>query len=187
MGGVAQVSPLRLKYLDAVLATYQANTGQSLPVDIWTVHAYILNEEKGQWGAGIPTGFTETTGLEIDVNDHDNLDLFKEQVIAFRQWMLERGYRTTPLAITEYGVLIPEEYGFTPDRVQQYMLDTFAYLTTARDESTGLPSDNNRLVQRWAWFSMAYDVYPTSNLYDPTAQSLTNLGDAFQSYIHTLK
>lgn len=187
MGGVVQASPLRLKYLDRALDYYEKQYGAPMPVDVWTMHAYILREEKGNWGAGIPTGLSETTGWLIEPNAHGDLDWFKSELKAFRQWMAGRGYRDKSLVITEYGILLPAEFGFTPERVESYMLDTFNVLLQATDPEFGLGSDGNRLVQRWAWFSMSYDQFPTSNLYAPDQKSLTPLGRAFRDYISQLK
>jgi hypothetical protein len=187
MGGVAQASPLRLKYLESVLDIYAGRYREPMPVDIWTVHAYILREAKGEWGAGIPTGLSETTGTLVNVDDHDNINLFKGQVVRFREWMAEHGYRDVPLVISEFGILMPPELGFTPERVEAYMFATFDYLISARDSSTGLPSDGNRLVQRWAWFSMSYEPFPTSDLYSPTTTAFTDLGNSYRSYLLKLK
>lgn len=187
MGGVVQVSPLRLKYLDRALAYYQSQYGSPLPVDIWTIHAYILHEERNSWGAGIPTGLSDASGWLIQPSDHDNLATFKQEIIDFRQWMAQHNYRNKPLVITEYGILLPEDFGFTADRVRQFMLASFDYLIAATDPATGLPSDGNHLVQRWAWFSLAYAQFPTSNLYDPGQQTFTPLGQTYRQYIRHLK
>jgi hypothetical protein len=37
-------------------------------------------------------------------------------------------------------------------------------------------------VQRWTWFSLADDTYPTGNLIDRTNGSLTVLGQAHAQY-----
>jgi hypothetical protein len=50
MAGVAQPTPLGLAYLERVLLAYQEKFGEPMPVDIWTVHAFILREEAGSWG-----------------------------------------------------------------------------------------------------------------------------------------
>ena len=58
-----------------------------------------------------------------------------------------------PVWITEYGILLPEEYGFTTEQVEVYMLDSFDLFDTLRHDELGLAEDEGRLVQRWAWFS----------------------------------
>jgi Glycosyl hydrolase catalytic core len=187
IGGVVQASPLRLKYLDRALARYKSQYNAPMPVDIWTMHAYILREDPANWGAGVPVGLTDVAGWLIQPDEHDSLTTFQQEIKDFRQWMAANNYRDRPLVITEYGILLPADIGFTPERVQKFMVGTFDYLVTASDPALGLPSDNNHLVQRWAWFSMSYDQFPTSNLYDPTRQTFTPLGQSFRDYINRLK
>ncbi len=64
-GNIVQSTPLRLKYLDLVLQAYQSRYNTFMPVDGWGIHAFILNEEKGKWGADIPPGLDETVGMVI--------------------------------------------------------------------------------------------------------------------------
>jgi len=183
VGGVTQATPLRLAYLDRVLTAYQALYDEPMPVDWWTVHGFVLREERGNWGAGIPAGFVvETSDQLYQKAETGSVEIFKEQVIAFRAWMDERGYRDRPLAITEFGILMDPIYGFTPDVVSRYLLGTFTWLGEARDEHTGYPEDDNRLVQRWAWFSLYDPLYPTSNLVNLKADALTEIGGAFREY-----
>ncbi len=68
--------------------------------------------------------------------------------------MRDHGQRNKPLIISEYGVLFTEDRGFTVDRVNDYMTNTFRYLLYATDPDIGYPADGNRLVQRWLWFSL---------------------------------
>jgi len=183
VAGVAQGTPLRLAYLDRVLETYEEYYGKPMPVDVWTLHGYVLREERGSWGVDIPPGLNDDNGMLYEVSDHGRLDLFEAQIRAFRTWMEARGYRDRPLILTEFGILMPNDYGFPPDEVVDYMLATFDLLLTMRDEETGLPWDENRLVQRWAWFSLYDEVYPTSNLADLGEDRLTELGWAYREYI----
>lgn len=180
---ISATTPLRLAYLDRVLAEYQKRYQQPLPVDWWNIHAYVLREERKSWGIEIPPGFSENQGQLWEVSDHDRLDLFKDQIKLFRRWMLERGYRNTPLALTEFGILMPEDYGFPPENVKKYMQDTFQWLQNAQDEGTGYPGDDNKLVQKWAWFSLSYELYPAPNLADLKTNKLTGLGETFREYV----
>jgi hypothetical protein len=183
VGGIAQVTPLRLAYLDRVLASYQNQFGSSLPTDMWTIHVYSLREERDSWGVDIPPGFDQDHGELYEVADHSRLDLFEEQIRSFQGWMMDNGYRELPLAITEFGILMPSDYGFPPDLVQSYMLGTFDLMLTMQDEETGYPEDQNRLVQNWAWFSLASKEYPTSDLADLELGELTTLGQAFRDCV----
>jgi hypothetical protein len=154
IGGVVQPTPLRLEWLDQLLAYYQTTYGKPMPVDLWNTHVLILREEVGSWGAGIPVGLAETQGLLIGPEDNYNIDIFKQQVRDFRTWMNNRGQRNKPLVISEYGVLMPLAWGATPDVVNAFMSASFDFLLSATDASTGYPADSNRLVQRWLWCSL---------------------------------
>lgn len=103
--------------------------------------------------------------------EHDSIDWFTWQIVAMRQWMKEKGQQNKPLIITEYSVLFPyvedgaggcglrDEFGecFTPERVSNFMADTFDYMESATDPNLGYPRDNYRLVQQWMWFAFYYD------------------------------
>lgn len=182
IGGVSQVTPLRLQYLDEVLAAYEALVGSPMPVDVWNVHAFVLREERDSWGVSIPPGFDVDQGMLWEIEDHDNLELFQQQIVDFRRWMERHGQRDKPLIVTEYGILMPPEYGFPPEKVVEFMRASFDYLLNARDEAVGYPADDNRLVQRLAWFSLSDEGYPTGNLLDPATGQLTEVGQAFAEY-----
>jgi hypothetical protein len=183
IGGVTQPSPLRLRYLDAVLAAYQQQYGGPMPVDVWNVHNFVLREERGSWGVDIPPGIPDDSGLLYEISDSGNLEAFTQQVVAFRRWMADRGFRDSPLVVSEYGIPMPEDYGFTPDVVAGFLISTFDYFLTATDSNLGFPADGNRLVQRWCWYSLADTVYPTGNLFDPTSGHITALGKAWAEYV----
>jgi len=182
-GGIAMVSDLRLAYLDRVLEAYREQFGEELPTDKWNIHLYTLREERDSWGVEIPPGFDVDQGALWEITDHDRIDLFEAQIRSFRAWMFENGYRDRPLAITEYGILMPETYGFPGEAVQRYMLESFNSLLTLRDLDLGYPADEQRLVQQWAWFSLASERYPTSNLVDLEAGELTILGETFRDCV----
>ena len=183
VAGVAQASPLRLEYLDRVLQAYQTIYHEPMPVDWWTVHGFVLNEDRDAWGAGIPPGFTIDKGSFYREIDHANLVYFKRNVLAFREWMSDRGYRNKPLAITEFGILEMNIVGISPETlISQYLWDTFSWLDEASDEQIGFPFDGNRLVQRWAWFSLADSIYPISDLADLGEDEFSEIGLTFREY-----
>ncbi len=186
-GGIALPTPLRLAYLDDVLRIYQERYGEPLPADLWSVHLFILREEKDSWGIDIPPGMEATTGQLYEIADHGDVELVKMYVTAFRDWMAANGYGDRPLAVTEFGILLPQDYGFPPTLVQNYLTETFTYFLTATGEN-GLAADGGRLVQYAFWYSL-YDegAYPTGNLYDVPQGALTPLGQALIRFTDDLQ
>lgn len=182
IGGISQVTPLRLRYLEEIMAAYAAAYGRSMPVDVWNIHLAILREERGTWGVDIPPGMPADTGILYEIEDNGDVEILKKQVRMFRRWMAEQGFRDRPLIVTEFSVLMPEEYGFPFERVRAFMIAAFDFLMTATDQDLGYPADGNRLVQRWAWYSAADHLYSTGNLFDPDSGQLTALGEVFVAY-----
>jgi len=166
IGGVIEPTPLRLQWLDQVLAQYQTQYGRQMPVDVWNIHMQILRE-KGPWegctdcwGAGVPVGLEGVTqGRLYGIEDNADPSIFRQLVQEFRQWMKTHGFQNRPLIISEYGVLMPSDY-LAPTveegdaLVEQFMTETFDFMLTAADPGLGYPADGNRLVQRWLWFSL---------------------------------
>lgn len=125
------------------------------------------------------------------MQDNDNIELFKQQILLFRKWMFDRGYRNAPLYVTEYGVLMPDIYGFTMERVNAYMNKTFDFMLNTVDAVYGYPADGGRLVQRFSWYSTADKFRITGSdisgfngyLYDPDAgYQSTAMGDNYAAY-----
>jgi hypothetical protein len=186
-GGVSQPTPLRLRYLDAVLGAYRQQFGADMPADAWSVHNFILREERGSWGVDIPPDMPDDQGMRYQVDDNGSLDIFRRQIMGFRRWMAQRGYQDRPLIVSEYGILMPEDYGFPPERVAAFMTGTFDFFLTAVDPALGYPADDYRLVQLWCWYSLddLADHYPTGNLFDPQTQMLTLVGREWARYVRT--
>jgi len=194
IAGVVQSTPLRRRYLDMVLAEYEARYDQKMPIDVWTMHAFILPEDY-VWGASIPPGLEAFAGegMKYTIFDHNNLEIFKANVVAFRQWMSDRGYRATPLLVTEYGILLSPDHGFPYEKVRTFMVGSFDFFLSATDANTGYVADGNRLVQAWSWFSLNYPPYNEAtgaghngNLLEPDTGALLPLGQDFGAYIATL-
>ncbi len=181
IAGVAQPTPLRLAYLDRVLEHYQASHGEPMPIDLWTVHAFILREEAGSWGVGIPPGFNQTEGRLYEVADHGDLTIWQQNLVDFRAWMARRGYANRPLAVTEYGIIMPPDYGYPTETAARFMIDTLDFMGRAAGE-TGYPADGGRLVQWWFWYSVYDSEYHAPNLYDRASRDLTALGRVYAAY-----
>lgn len=183
IGGISQPTPLRLRYLDAVLAAYRERFSAPMPVDVWNIHNFILREERGSWGVDIPPGMSDERGILYEVDDSGNLQAFRQQIVDFRRWMVERGYAGYPLVVSEYGIPMPEDYGFPPERVAAFLRDTFDFFLTATDPVLGDPSDGYRLVQRWCWYSLSDVEYRTGNLFAPEDAQVTLLGKAWADLV----
>ncbi len=183
IGGLSQITPLRLAYLDRVWDFYQSLYGAPLPVDVWNMHAFILREDRAGWGVNIPPGFIiEQRGALWDVEDHDDLAIIEQQIRAMRAWMAAHGEQEKPLWITEYGILMPADYGFDAARVVAFLNGSFDLFQRLRDPALGLATDDDRLVQRWNWYSARDSRYPTGNLFDNYGRS-TDVGDAYWAYL----
>jgi len=191
IGGIVQPTPVRLEYLERVLAAYQAAYGAPPPADFWFVHAFVLNEAPGEWGAGLPVDAVtrpyQAAPEIIAPEEVDSLAIFARRLTAMRQWLADHGQRDRPLWVTEYGVLMPSDgslgyFGISPERTQAFMLGSFEYLQQAADPATGQPADADRLVQRWYWWTLSYDPRVSGGgLYDRRDGELfkTALYDAY--------
>lgn len=199
-GNIVQPTPLRLQYLDQVLASYAAANSAPLPVDGWAIHNFILNEvhctadmpnPDSCWGADVPPGSDALAGMVILPEDTGRMDLFVAQIERFRRWMADRGYRDRPLYISEYGQLLNADWGYTPAVVAQYLRDTYNYMLSATDPALGYPPDGGRLVQRFAWYANLTGAF-NGALYETTAPNggppfaLTDLGRTYQAYTAAL-
>jgi hypothetical protein len=191
IGGVVQATPLRLQYLDMILDEYEDLYGQMIPVDVWNVHGFILQEKKKSWGCQIPCGIEGVReGMLYSLDDHDNMTIFGQQIRDFRIWMKEHGERNKPLIVSEYGILMPESLGFDEPRVEAFMLATFDYFLDTKVSWLGYAADDNRLVQAWNWYSLDDEDFEGqeshSHLFDPDTKSLTALGRAYRDYTSSL-
>lgn len=197
-GGIVQPTPLRMEYLDIVLDTYTSLYGEPLPTDAWNIHTFILREASCAvypgdcWGAEIPPGITADHGVLYTLDDIDRLDIFQERIVQFRQWMQDRGYRDTPLIISEYGTVLPyydpgslyyDSRGepFTEARARDFMYGTFDFMLSASDQNLGYAADENRLVQRWLWYSLDDTSYGGA-LFDPLTLDPMQLGTDLGAY-----
>jgi len=137
-GSIVQPTPIRIQYLQRAIDKLIEKSGNNRAnamalIDIWSIHAFILNEHPYEWGAGIPVGFytypledvtfnripAECFTGEVYENDWSkaikitnfsetySIDIFTSRILQFRQWMNSIGERNKPLWITEYGSLLP--------------------------------------------------------------------------------
>ena len=186
-GGFSTMTPLRRQYVDWVLKSYERQFGKKLSADMWAVHSYVLREERGSWGVDIPPGMNNVQkGQLYEIEDHKNPQIAQALIREFRAFMNSRGYRQLPLVITEFGILMPPDYGFEPAVVSDYMKQMINYQLNAVDSKTGYSKDGNKLVQYWFWFTLVDDgsFEYVSDLYDPTKKSLTLMGKTYSAFLN---
>lgn len=140
-----------IELLDAIRAAYLSQYGEPWPVDVWNIHPYV---------------WTRPTVAE-------ELDDFRNQLSTFRDWMAGIGEQDKPLIITEYGLLNYHDEQWMID----YMLGSFDILLST-GHPNGMPSDEGRWVQRWAWFVNNNHVWSTGGDVQWTHCALYN-GDTF--------
>ena len=203
-GGIVQPTPLRLAWLDAVLATYKERYRTRMPTDGWHINTLILPEDASGAGAGIPAGVSEGAATAYGVTDAASIKILQAHIVAFRQWMADHGERGKPLILSGFGVsAAPSVLGGGDVRagdamVLDYMISGFDYLASARSATLGYPADDNRLVQRWLWhglYDAAYDP-ATGTGYagvlflprDPAnSNTMTGFGQAFATYMESIE
>ena len=110
-----------------IINAYQATFGKAMPVDYFTASGYVM----------------EKNGTDINV--------FKNQIVKFREFIANNGYQDKGLIIHEYGCAFK---GPSPADITDFMNKSFTFLMTARDQSIGCIHDDYRLVQKWAWFTL---------------------------------
>lgn len=204
VAGLVEVTPGRLQYLDIVWDTYAALYHEPMPVDVWNMHIYILPEVAGIANVALGTdpvlayglAFTHTSGVTnvYTFGDHDNMTVFDSQVRRMRQWMKDHGQQDKPLLLSELGLLydegVTDEFGknFTAPRAAAFLTRTYNYLATTTDTGLGMPSDGNRLVQQWVWFSTYHDPlgYISNLVMTNTGQvTFTTVGNRFRLNVAT--
>ena len=121
IGGVIQVTELRLQWLQRTWDEYKRLYGEPMPVDVWNAHFFAIREVSNSWGADIPAGLIDParrsgpdelrqTGEyagELDPAKHGDVEELKRQAYRFREFManLEPSQQDKPLIVTEYGLL----------------------------------------------------------------------------------
>jgi hypothetical protein len=202
-GGIVEVTPLRLVWLEEAMTHYEATYGAEMPVDVWNIHIQILQEgteDNPNAGAGVPVGINPADyGLvprDYVLPDTANPDIFKTMIWDMREWMATQGQQSKPLIISEMGVLMPSIYlvegGSEAERQErgdlriiQFMHDVLPWLESTTDPVVGMPTDEYRLVQRWLWFSLNGSDWSddnvrgfNGNLYDYETKEPTRFGYA---------
>lgn len=110
----------------------------------------------------------------------------RASVIAMRSLMAELGYGQAELWITGYGI---GDADIDVERISEVLATCTGWLTDSQSDplasTLGLARDDDRLVQRWAWFSLndPRDEFVASQLIDDSG--ITTLGTQYSSFIAT--
>ena len=160
-----------IEYVRDVLDNYELRFGEKMPVDVFTIDPYVYPPYE-------PT----------------NLNRFQEMVNRFRTMMVNKGYRDKELWLKEWGNLWYD--GYPPTSVAlgaRYANDTVNWLMITTSETTGMPSDDNHLVQRWAWFIYNngdeawncgdLDEEKYNRMYNAAANNLSQIGTKYKELI----
>ena len=191
-GGIVQPTPCRLEYLDIVWDTHQQTYGEPMPVDVWNIHAFILREVYGSWGASTPPGVDPGCAIDYPIRDGDSVGVLRNNLIAMRQWMKDKGEQNKPLIISEYGVLWPDWFAdedgrtFPPARVSHFMTQTFDLFLNETYPDIGYPEDDYRLVQVWSWYSLSDDQDYNGYLFHSDSKQISPMGQTYAAYTAAL-
>ena len=191
---IVQPSPVRIYYLELVIVEINRlliGTGKTISetFDLWTIHSFLLREVNGEWGTGLPPGISlgmldaDHQPLLLDYRDDTHsISLFRELIINFREWIHDKGFGDKPLWITEYGSLMPN-YLVPESETVTYMIETFNFLLSYQDPNIGYAGDENRLVQKWYWYSLNDSISSFGGtLYNRRISEETNVGRNFRQY-----
>jgi hypothetical protein len=140
--------------------------------------------------------------MDYSVDDGDDINILRDNMMAMREWMKEKGYQDRPLIVSEmkekgyqdrplivseYGALWPEWFApqFTPQRVSHFMTQTFDLFLYETYPDIGYPGDDYRLVQAWAWYSLSDQSYNGYLFYNGSKQ-ISPMGQAYADYTAAL-
>ncbi|MEA3346118.1 MAG: hypothetical protein U9Q78_07755 [Chloroflexota bacterium] len=147
--------------------TYQQAYGEPMPVDVWNIHAFVLREVYNSWEASTPSGVDPSCGIDYPIRDGDNIDIFRQNLIAFRQWLKDEDGRRFP-----------------PARVSHFMTQTFDLFLNENYPGIGYPQDDYRLVQAWAWYSLSDDQHYNGYLFHSESREISPMGQTYADYTH---
>ncbi|MBM4246896.1 MAG: hypothetical protein FJ148_24405 [Deltaproteobacteria bacterium] len=115
-----------LAYLAGVVAAYRKAYGVDIPADAFSATGHVLE------GNGV------------------DLAIFEAQIVRFRTFLADNGFREPEAIITEFGVAYGDP---TFEELAHFLSKTTAFLDQERNPDIGCTKDDDRLIQRWAWFT----------------------------------
>ncbi len=167
IAGLSMMTPGRLQYLDMVWDAYQEQFGETMPVDVWNAHLYILSEIRQEDGGNsdgkIALGTDPALAKKNPMGDpqiecpqeevycraeHDDMQIFDAQLLALRTWMKEHGQQNKPLIISEFSLLYPfVDYDDALQPTECFLMDEFGGCFTEERVSTFL----NKTMHYFEW------------------------------------
>lgn len=185
----------------------------SVPVDFMSGDTELLLALGRLDATGDPARCGNPQDQTYCFEEHDDLSIFEKQVRDMRSWMADKGLQHEPLILSEFGLLynyitdengqcefLMDEFGqcFDPPRVSDFLSGSFDFMYNMSDPAIGMPGDNNRLVQKWLWFSMYNNgvgdssnllipEYTDTSLYPPGSfNALSEIGQRFRTEVNSL-
>lgn len=153
-------------FLRETRAAYETLYGEKMPIDVYTMHAYMSDPPLKE--------------VQLLVDNK-------------RTIMKEYGDQNKPLIMTETGALTDAAHnpGFTTEQISDYMNQVFEYLATYTSEEYGCPDDDYRMVQKWAWFALTSaagsdaDYWDKTDLFDTggVTATITTVGETYAAFV----
>ena len=176
--GLSQITPLRLAYL-GVWEFYSETYGVGCRSTCGTC-MLCAAREAGDWGVDVPPGFERVAAGELwTIEEHDDLALVEEQVRRMRLDGGARPARQAPGSASTASSCPPITASTRLRRA--FLFGSYDLFNSLRDPALGY-ADDDRLVQRWVWFSAGYDLYPTGDLFTRDGRP-TGLMHALSAYL----
>lgn len=210
-GPIVMPTVLRMKYIDfawkRLIQLAGSHTAAAALIDMFVPHGFILNEQGGLdengnpfWGSGVPYGFETRIPpiswqaeqeLITDFSDLYSFEKFKIRMLRFRQWMKDSGLQNKALWLTEYGQLAPpytrpeDNFYTVPEAITaDFFAKTTDWMLQTKDASLGMPTDGNRLFQKWFWYSVNDPMtHYGGTLVNPDTLKLTFVGGVWLNFI----
>jgi len=148
-------------WLNETKAEYLSLYGEEMPIDWYNIHVYL---------GPLP----------------NPLEGLCAHIEAFREAMTNLwDARSKPLIITETGNTVE----LSAERTQGLMVVLFDYLRSNTSDQYGCTSDGNRMVQKWAWFSLTgwtpageLHRWDRTALFDYETKQILPLGETYAQY-----
>ncbi|MDP7132113.1 MAG: hypothetical protein QF437_16575 [Planctomycetota bacterium] len=131
--------------IEKYMRAYRKKYGKEMPIDALGLHCYITGNKPPDWAKP----------------EVISIDAFKQKIRTMRAWMKKAGLQDTAFIITEMGVFNHLcEPKLTEARLIEIMEGAIHFMEgpEGMDKDIGMPSDGNRLVQKWSYSAFPHLV-----------------------------